>query len=143
MHFKGMTGKNGMRPHIINLQRFLDNRGNLSVVEQLKDIPFGIARAYWVYDVPGGEAREGHAYHQNQDFIIALSGSFDVMVDDLETRRTYTLNRSYYGLYIPAGCWRELTNFSTNSVALILASSPYDEADYILDYTEFLASAKR
>lgn len=135
-----MTNKNEYPPHLINLSRHLDHRGNLSVVEQRKDIPFDIARVYWIYDVPGGECREGHAYHESQEFIIALSGSFDVLVDDLKSRRIFSLNRSYYGLYIPSGCWRELSNFSTNSVALILSSTPYNKADYIFDYSQLLSS---
>lgn len=122
-------------PYIIDLSRHLDERGNLSVVEQWKDIPFAIARAYWIYDVPGGENREGHAYHKNREFIIALSGTFDVLTDDGNSRRVFSLNRSYYGLYIPSGCWRELSNFSTNSVALVLASTPYDPDDYIFNLT--------
>ena len=125
-------------PTIINLPRFLDHRGNLSVVEQRKDIPFDIRRAYWVYDVPGGEEREGHAYHVNQEFIVALSGSFDVITDDGTSTTTYPLNRSYYGLYVPAGTWRTLTNFSTNSLALILASTPYDPDDYIYTHEDFI-----
>lgn len=137
-----MTAPDKARPHIINLSRHLDCRGNLSVVEQSKDIPFDIARVYWIYDVPGGESREGHAYHTTQEFIIALSGSFNVLVDDLDSRRVFSLNRSYYGLYIPAGCWRELSDFSTNSVALVLASTPYDKDDYIFDY-QSLSSIKR
>jgi glyoxylate utilization-related uncharacterized protein len=127
-------------PRLINLPRFLDHRGNLSVVEECKEIPFRIRRAYWVYDVPGGESREGHAYHESREFIVALSGSFDVVVDDGKTRQTFQLNRSYYGLYVPAGIWRTLTNFSTNSLALILASTDYNQDDYILDYNQFTAS---
>lgn len=123
---------------LINLLRFLDHRGNLSVVEQHKDIPFSIRRTYWVYDVPGGEEREGHAYYRNEEFIVALSGSFDVITDDGESSSVYALNRSYYGLYVPAGTWRTLTNFSTNSLALILASTPYSEADYIREYEAFV-----
>ena len=102
---------------IIQLPKFLDKRGNLSVIEELKDIPFKIERTYWIYDVPGGEARGGHAYRKNQEFIVALSGSFDVILDDGEERKTYPLNRSYYGLYVPEGIWREMNNFSTNALA--------------------------
>ena len=123
---------------IINLTKVLDERGNLSVIEQLKDIPFEISRTYWVYDVPGGEARLGHAYYKNEEFIVALSGSFDVDVDDGIEKETFSLNRSYYGLYVPKGTWRTLKNFSTNSLALILASSPYDEGDYIFEYDDFV-----
>lgn len=122
---------------IIQLPKILDKRGNLSVIEEWKDIPFKIARTYWIYDVPGGEARGGHAYKENQEFIVALSGSFDVILDDGKERKTYPLNRSYYGLYVPKGIWREMNNFSTNSLALILASTPYDAGDYIYDYEQF------
>ena len=122
---------------IIQLPKFLDKRGNLSVIEELKDIPFQIERAYWIYDVPGGEARGGHAYRKNQEFIVALSGSFDVILDDGKERKTYPLNRSYYGLYVPEGIWREMNNFSTNSLALLLSSTPYDREDYIYDYELF------
>jgi len=124
-------------PHIIHLNQHLDVRGNLSVIEELRDIPFKIERSYWIYYVPGGEARGGHAYHENEEFIVALSGSFDVMLDDGNKQQTFCLNRSYYGLYVPKGIWREMNNFSTNSLALILASNRYDENDYIRDYTEF------
>ncbi|MDE6753881.1 MAG: FdtA/QdtA family cupin domain-containing protein [Muribaculaceae bacterium] len=123
---------------IIDLPRFLDARGNLSVIEECKDIPFPIRRAYWVYDVPGGEARDGHAYFRSREFIVALSGSFDVVADDGCRLRKFSLNRSYYGLYIPAGVWRTLTNFSTNSLALILSSTDYDPADYILDHDRYI-----
>lgn len=125
------------RAEIINLPRHLDHRGNLSVIEQMKHIPFEIRRAYWVYDVPGGEARLGHAYHESRELIVALSGSFDVVTDDGFRKETFQLNRSYYGLYVPAGTWRTLTNFSTNSLALVLASTDYSEEDYILDYDSF------
>lgn len=122
---------------IIQLPKFLDKRGNLSVIEELKDIPFKIERTYWIYDVPGGEARGGHAYRKNQEFIVALSGSFDVILDDGKERNTYPLNRSYYGLYVPEGIWREMNNFSTNALALVLSSTPYDKEDYIYDYELF------
>lgn len=131
-----------LKPEIINLPKFLDARGNLSFVEEFNHIPFKIERTYWIYDVPGGEARGGHAYKENQEFIIALSGSFDVMLDDGKHKETYSLNRSYYGLYVPKGLWREMNNFSTNSLALVLASTPYDENDYIYDYDEFLRKCK-
>lgn len=123
---------------IIELPKILDNRGNLSVIEEMKDIPFKIERIYWIYDVPGGEVRGGHAYKKNQEFIVALSGSFDVVLDDGKEKKIFSLNRSYYGLYIPKGMWRQMQNFSTNSLALILASTPYDKKDYIYDYDEFL-----
>jgi len=128
---------NGVR--IINLPKFLDARGNLSVIEECKDIPFKIERTYWIYDVPGGEKRGGHAYKENQEFIVALSGSFDVILDDGKERKTYSLNRSYYGLYVPKGLWREMDNFSTNSLALVLASTKYNLEDYIYDYNQFVS----
>ena len=125
-------------PQIIQLPKFLDVRGNLSFVEQFNHIPFEIKRTYWLYDVPGGECRGGHAYWENQELIIALSGSFDVVLDDGLEKTIYHLNRSYYGLYVPKGIWREMENFSTNSLALVLSSTPYDEKDYIYDYDEFV-----
>ena len=125
-------------PHIIELPKFLDSRGNLSFVEQLNHIPFEIKRTYWIYDVPGGEARGGHAFKQNQEFIIAISGAFDVIVDNGKQKKVFTLNRSYYGLYVPAGVWREMENFSTNSLALEFGSTHYDMNDYIHNYDEFL-----
>lgn len=122
---------------IIQLPKYLDVRGNLSVIEQNKEIPFAIQRSYWLYDVPGGECRGGHVYRKNEEFIVALSGSFDVVLDDGTERKVFSLNRSYYGLYVPKGLWREMENFSTNSLALILASEKYDDNDYIRDYDEF------
>lgn len=127
-----------MDAQIINLPKFLDARGNLSFVEQFKHIPFEIKRTYWIYDVPGGEARGGHAYKENQEFIVALSGSFDVILDDGKEKKTFSLNRSYYGLYIPKGIWREIDNFSSNSLALVLASTKYTEDDYVYDYEQFV-----
>lgn len=129
-------------PHIINLPKYLDQRGNLSFIEEFKQIPFKIERTYWIYDVPGGEHRGGHAYRENEEFIVALSGSFDVVVDDGREERRFSLNRSYYGPYVPKGVWREMTNFSTNSLALVLASTPYTPEDYIRDYDEFKSFAK-
>lgn len=125
---------------IIDLPKFLDSRGNLSFVEEFRHIPFRIERTYWIYDVPGGEKRGGHAYRENREFIIALSGSFDVVLDDGQERRAFSLNRSYYGLYVPEGLWREMDNFSTNSLALVLASTPYTPEDYIYDYDLFKTS---
>lgn len=125
------------QPKIIKLPQFLDTRGNLSFIEQFKHVPFKIERTYWIYDVPGGETRGGHAYKENQEFIIALSGSFDVILDDGKKRKTFSLNRSYYGLYVPKGIWREMNNFSTNSLALVLSSTLYNEDDYIRDYKQF------
>lgn len=123
---------------IIELPKFTDPRGNLSFVEQLNHIPFEIKRTYWIYDVPGGENRGGHVFKQNQEFIIALSGAFDVIVDDGENKKKFTLNRSYYGLYVPAGLWREMENFSTNSLALEFGSMNFNPEDYIREYDEFL-----
>lgn len=122
---------------IINLNKIGDRRGNLSIIEEFKQIPFDIKRVYYIYDVPGGEQRGGHAYKENEEFIVALSGSFDVRLDDGHEIRTFSLNRSYYGLYVPAGLWREMDNFSTNSLALILSSTEFNERDYIMDYDEF------
>lgn len=122
---------------IIKLPKFLDVRGNLSVIEELTNIPFKIKRVYWIYDVPGGMKRGGHAYKENTEFIVALSGSFDVILDDGNKKERYSLNRSYYGLYVPNGLWRQMENFSTNSLALIVASTKYDPSDYIYDYKLF------
>ena len=118
---------------LIQLPKIPDPRGNLTFIEGERHIPFAIRRAYWIYDVPGGEVRGGHAYQALQEFVVALSGSFDVVLDDGHERRTVLLNRSYFGLYIPQLIWRHLENFSTNAVCLILASLPYDEHDYIRD----------
>lgn len=128
---------------IIQLPKVLDKRGNLSIIEELKNIPFTIERTYWIYDVPGGESRGGHAYRENEEFIVALSGSFDVILDDGNEQKTFSLNRSYYGLYVPKGLWREINNFSTNSLALILSSTVYEEKDYIRDYNDFLKMKRR
>ena len=124
--------------HIINLPKFEDPRGNLSFIEELKHIPFKIERTYWIYDVPVGQVRGGHAFKEQQELIVALSGSFDVLVDDGNVKHSFSLNRSYYGLYLPAGLWRQMQNFSTNSLALVLSSTHYNEEDYIFDYKEFL-----
>ena len=123
---------------IIELPKFLDARGNLSFVEQNNHIPFEIKRTYWIYDVPGGEGRGGHAYRENEEVVIALSGSLDVVVDDGQNKIIINLNRSYYGLYIPKGLWRSMENFSTNAFALEFGSAPYSKVDYIRDYQEFL-----
>jgi len=127
---------------IINLPKIIDQRGNLSFVEEYKHVPFKIKRTYWIYDVPGGENRGGHAYKENEEFIVALSGSFDVIIDNGVTKEVFSLNRSYYGLYVPKGMWRYMENFSTNSLALILASIPYNPSDYIFDYNEFKDNLK-
>jgi len=124
---------------IITLPKIEDPRGNLSFVESLNHIPFEIQRTYWIYDVPGGQVRGGHAFKKQQEFIIALSGSFDVVVDSGIDKKVYSLNRSYYGLFIPEGYWRQMKNFSTNALAVVLASTAYDEKDYIRNYDTFLA----
>lgn len=128
---------------IIELPKFLDERGNLSFAENYKQIPFAIKRTYWLYDVPGGIGRGGHAEKENEELVIAMSGSFDIMVDDGKEQKTFTLNRSYYGLYIPKGLWREIKEFSTNALALEFGSIAYDVNDYIRDYNEFLAYRKQ
>ncbi|MEG1572582.1 MAG: FdtA/QdtA family cupin domain-containing protein [Bacteroidales bacterium] len=122
---------------IINLPKIVDKRGNLSFVEEFTHVPYKIERTYWIYDVPGGDIRGGHAYYENMEFIIALSGSFDVILDDGKQKKKYHLNRSYYGLLVPKMLWREMDNFSTNSLAVVLASTSYNEKDYIRDYTLF------
>ena len=127
---------------IIGLPKIIDQRGNLSFVEEYKHVPFKIRRTYWIYDVPGGEYRGGHAYKENEEFIVALSGSFDVIIDNGVAREVFSLNRSYYGLYVPKGMWRQMENFSTNSLALVLASIPYNPSDYIFDYNEFKNNLK-
>lgn len=126
--------------HIISLPKYLDERGNLSFLENDGQIPFAIKRVHWIYDVPGGETRGGLAYKETEEFIIALSGSFDVCVDDGKQVERFPLNRSYYGLYIPKGLWRSIDNVSTNAVALIIASTLYDPEDAIRDYSEYLRS---
>lgn len=132
-----------MKARIVQLPKFLDDRGNLSFVENDSQISFEIKRTYWLYDVPGGVSRGGHAEKNNEELVIAISGSFDITVDDGKESKTFTLNRSYYGLYIPKGLWREIKEFSTNSVALELGSIPYDVNDYIRDYDEFLSYANK
>ncbi|SFH28182.1 sugar 3,4-ketoisomerase [Pedobacter insulae] len=127
-------------PKLLSLPKILDDRGNLSFVEEMQHIPFAIKRTYWIYDVPGGEIRGGHSYKENQELIIALSGSFTVVINDGFTTTEFSLNRSYVGLYIPNGMWRHMENFSTNSCALILSSTPYDENDYERDMESFIKS---
>jgi len=127
---------------IIELPKFLDARGNLSFAEQNNHIQFEIKRTYWIYDVPGGEDRGGHAFRENQEVVIALSGAFDVEVDDGVRKKRFSLNRSYYGLYIPKGLWRTMENFSTNSFALEFGSVEYSADDYIREYDEFLKLKK-
>ena len=128
-------------PKILALPKHLDQRGNLSVIEENKDIPFKIKRAYWIYDVPGGEERGGHAYRENEEVIISLSGSFDIILDNGKEKKTFSMNRSYFGLYVPKGWWRSMTNFSTNAVAFVVASTPYRPDDYIRDYEIFKLAA--
>ena len=123
---------------LINLPKFEDPRGNLSFIEEDNHIPFKIKRTYWIYDVPGGQIRGGHAFKEQQELIVALSGSFDLIVDDGKKKQTFSLNRSYYGLYIPAGLWRQMQNFSTNSLAMVLSSTHFNRDDYIYDYEAFL-----
>ena len=122
---------------IIELPKIPDDRGNLSFFENNKQLPFEISRVYWIYDVPGGEVRGGHAYENLQEVIIALSGSFDVLLTDGISEKKFTLNRSYYGLYIPKMIWRSLENFSTNSLAFIATDHLYEEKQYIRDFDEF------
>ena len=129
---------NKMQSKIINLPKIFDRRGNLSFIEVNNHIPFVIKRTYWIYDVPGGETRGGHAYRENEEFIVALSGSFDVVLNDGKEEKIYHLNRSYYGLYVPRMIWRSMRNFSTNSLALVVSSIEYDENDYIREYSDFL-----
>jgi oxalate decarboxylase/phosphoglucose isomerase-like protein (cupin superfamily) len=126
-----------MTPYLIDLPRFLDNRGNLSFIEEDTHLPFKIRRIYWIYDVPGGEHRGGHAFRETEELVVALSGSFDVVLNDGEKEYRYFLNRSYYSIYIPNMIWRTLANFSTNSLAMIIASTDYDEDDYLRDFELF------
>ena len=124
-------------PRLIQLPKFIDVRGNLSFIENGNQVPFTIRRVYWIYDVPGGEHRGAHAYRENQELVVALSGSFDVVIDDGIEQKSFHLNRSYYGLYLPKYTWRVMENFSTNSLALVLSSTEYDVNDYIFDYNQF------
>ncbi|MEM0135426.1 MAG: FdtA/QdtA family cupin domain-containing protein [Thermoplasmatales archaeon] len=129
-----------MECKLINFKKISDPRGNLTVIESLKDIPFEIKRIYYIYDVPGGESRGGHAHRTLEQLIIAVSGSFDVKVDDGIKKKTFSLNRAYYGLLVPKMIWREMNNFSSGSVCLVLASDFYRENDYIRVYDEFLGA---
>ena len=122
---------------IIDLPKIKDPRGNLSFFENSNQIPFDIKRTYWIYDVPGGEIRGSHAFKESHEFIVALSGSFDVVLHDGEKEVKFNLNRSYYGLYVPNLLWRHVENFSTNSLALIVSSIPYNSNDYIRDFDEY------
>lgn len=125
-------------PKIIQLPKIFDKRGNLSFFENCKQIPFELARVYWIYDVPGGELRGSHAFKEQQEFIIAISGSFDITIHNGSEEQTFSMNRSYYGLYIPKMVWRRIDNFSTNSLALIVSDRKFDEHDYIRDFEEFI-----
>ncbi len=122
---------------IINLPKFEDLRGNLSFIEEETNVPFKIRRIYWIYDVPGGEFRGGHAFKETEELIIALSGSFDVVLNDGRKEYRFNLNRSYYGVYVPNLIWRTIENFSTNSLALVVASTEYSSNDYIRDFRYF------
>lgn len=127
---------------IVNLPKIADPRGNLTFIESGRHVPFAVQRVFYLYDVPGGESRAGHALRACEQFVIAMSGSFDVVLSDGVDKIRYQLNRSYYGLYIPSLIWRELENFSSGSVCTVLASACYDEADYYRDYEQFLAAVE-
>ncbi len=127
---------------LLHFPKILDERGNLSFLESGKNIPFEVARTYWIYDVPGGELRGSHAFKETQEVIIALSGSYDVVLHDGKNEYKYQLNRSYYGLYVPAMTWRTLENFSTKSLALVIASTAFETQDYIRDFNEFIQLKK-
>ncbi|MCW3804158.1 sugar 3,4-ketoisomerase [Plebeiibacterium marinum] len=122
---------------LITLPKHHDIRGNLSFIEEDTHLPFDIKRVYWIYDVPGGEKRGGHAFKETEELIVALSGSFDVVLNDGTREYRFSLNRSYYGVYIPKMMWRELENFSTNSLAVIISSTDYSVNDYIRDFEKF------
>ena len=124
---------------IVSLPKISDPRGNLSFVESGNHIPFEIMRVYYIYDVPGGSERGSHAHRNLHQFVIAMSGSFDVVLDDSREKKRWHMNRSYYGLYIPPGLWRDIDNFSSGAVCMVLASEKYDEKDYIRDYQEFVS----
>ena len=128
---------------IITLDKIADPRGNLSVAEQLKDVPFKVSRVYWTYDIPAGSHRGGHAHRHCREFIVAVNGSFCVTLDNGSQQKTYQLNRPYLGLLVDTGIWRTLDDFSAGSVCLVLAEDPYDEEDYIYDYDEFIQSRKK
>lgn len=123
---------------LVMLPKEEDFRGNLSVIEEFTHIPFAIERAYWIYDVPGGEKRYGHAFKEQHEFIVALSGSFDIILNDGKEEKVFSLNRSYQGVYVPNKIWRKIENFSTNAVALVLSSTHYSSEDYIEDFNEYL-----
>ncbi len=126
------------KPKLIDLPKICDPRGNLSFIESEGHVPFEVKRCYWIYDVPGGMFRGGHAFREQDELIVALSGSFDVVLNDGSGEQRFHLARSYYGLYVPRMTWRAIDNFSTNSVALVLSSTEYDPSDYIEDFNEFI-----
>ena len=126
------------RPRLIELPKINDPRGNLTFIESGKHVPFVVQRNYWIYDVPSGMWRDGHAFEVQHEFIVALSGSFDVVVNTGNEERTFHLSRPQIGLFIPRMTWRHINNFSTNSVALVLSSTAYDESDYITDFEQFV-----
>ena len=126
----------------IELPKISDHRGNLTFIEGERHIPFDIQRVYYLYDVPGGAERAGHAHKKLQQLFVAISGSFDLLLDDGAGKKTFHLNRSYYGIYVCPMIWRELNNFSSGSVCMVLASEYYDESDYYRDYSDFLAALK-
>ena len=127
---------------LFQLPKIEDRRGNLTFIESRRHVPFDIQRVYYLYDVPGGAERGGHAHRNLHQFIVAMSGSFDVKIDDGNRRATFHLNRSYSGLYLCPMIWREIDNFSSASVCMVVASAPYDEADYLRDYDEFVRLAR-
>lgn len=130
--------KKTQEAHVITIAKLRDKRGNLSVIEDNGSLPFSIARTYWIYDVPGGESRGGHAYFKSEEFIIALSGSFEVNIHDGNGEQTFQLDRCNKGLYVPAGTWRRIQNFATNSIALVITSTAYSPKDYIRDFDTFV-----
>ena len=127
-----------IKPKLIELPKICDPRGNLSFIESEGHVPFEVKRCYWIYDVPGGMFREGHAFRCQEEFIVALSGSFDIVLNDGTGEKRYHMARSYYGLYVPNMTWRSIDNFSTNSVAMVLSSTAYDPNDYIENFNEFI-----
>lgn len=126
-----------MKVEIIQFPKILDTRGNLSFIQNMDQIPFRIRRVFWIYDVPGGKIRGRHAYKKQNEVIVALSGSFDVIINDGISEKKFQLNRSYYGLFLPAGTWRHMENFSTNSLSLHLSDMDFNEGDYLRDFNEF------
>lgn len=132
-----------MSVRLIDLPKIADNRGNLTFIEGYRHVPFDVRRVYYLYDVPAGATRGGHAHKQLEQFIIAASGSFTVVIDDGFVRRKFFLNRPHYGLYVPKMVWRELEDFSSGSICLVIASAEYDESDYYRDYDEFVAALGR